>query len=131
LRVSKEPHSGPAPPQLLNKSEAEKHDKTNDRSFLSSFIGILTISSDTHDDIALFCLPLFFVKVAAISAFGRPLFGLLGRRLQLFRIESEYLELPAPFGRQIAETLDADAAGPATFHGSLNEIRRKEGKRYG
>jgi hypothetical protein len=37
-RVSKEPHSGPAPPQLLNKSEAEKHHKANDRSFLSSFI---------------------------------------------------------------------------------------------
>src|SRR6202011_511828 len=61
LRASKEPHSSPAPPQLLNKSEAEKHHKTNDCSFLSSFIGMLTISSDSHDDNALFCLPLFFV----------------------------------------------------------------------
>src|SRR5258708_40378561 len=38
VSVSKEPHSGPAPPQLLNKSEAEKHHKANDCSFLSSFI---------------------------------------------------------------------------------------------
>src|SRR5258708_999850 len=44
VSVSKEPHSGPAPPQLLNKSEAEKHHKTNDRSFLSSFIVMLTMS---------------------------------------------------------------------------------------
>ncbi len=79
LRVSKEPHSGPVPSQLLNKSEAEKHHKTNDCSFQSSFIGMLTISSDSHDN-ALFCLPLFFVRVPAISAFGGPLFGLLGRR---------------------------------------------------
>jgi hypothetical protein len=64
LRVSKEPHSGPAPPQLLNKSEAEKHHKTNDCLFLNSFIGKLTISSDP----ALSCLPLFFVRVPAISA---------------------------------------------------------------
>jgi hypothetical protein len=37
-----------------------------------------------------------------------------GRRpstAQLSRIESERLKLPAPFGRQIAEPLDADAAG--------------------
>ena len=34
-----------------------------------------------------------------------------GRALQLFRIESERLKLPAPFGRRIAEPLDADAAG--------------------
>ena len=36
--------------------------------------------------------------------------------LQLFRIESERLKLPAPFGRRIAEPLDADAARQATFH---------------
>jgi hypothetical protein len=41
---------------------------------------MLTISSDSHDDNALFGLPLFFVRVPAISAFGRPLFGILGRR---------------------------------------------------
>ena len=37
--------------------------------------------------------------------------------LQLFRNESERLKLPAPFGRRIAEPLDADAAGQATFYG--------------
>jgi hypothetical protein len=37
-------------------------------------------------------------------------------RKTLSRIKSERLELPAPFGRQIAETLDADAAGQATFY---------------
>jgi hypothetical protein len=44
LRISKEPHSGPAPPQLLNKSEAVKHHKTNDCSFVNSFIGKLPIT---------------------------------------------------------------------------------------
>ena len=39
-----------------------------------------------------------------------------GRALQLFRIESERLKLPAPFGRRIAEPLDADAPGQATFY---------------
>ena len=51
---------------------------------------------------------------------GRPRFapGIRnpGRALQLFRIESERLKLPAPFGRRIAEPLDADAAGQATFY---------------
>jgi hypothetical protein len=41
---------------------------------------MLTISSDSHDDNALFCLPLVFVRVPTISDFGRPLFGILGRR---------------------------------------------------
>jgi hypothetical protein len=40
---------------------------------------MLTIFSDSQDA-PLFCLPLFFVKVTVISAFGRPLFGLLDRR---------------------------------------------------
>lgn len=31
------------------------------------------------------------------------------------RIEAEFLKLPIPFGVRIAETLDADAAGQATF----------------
>src|SRR5258705_13803753 len=48
ISVSKEPHSGPAPPQLLNKSEAEKHHKTNDCSFPSSFIVMLTMSPHSH-----------------------------------------------------------------------------------
>jgi hypothetical protein len=39
-----------------------------------------------------------------------------GPALQLFRIESERLKLPAPFSRRIAEPLDADAAGQATFY---------------
>jgi hypothetical protein len=40
-----------------------------------------------------------------------------GPALQLFRIESERLELLAPFSRQIAEPFDADAAGQAAFYG--------------
>src|SRR5258708_26875244 len=65
VSVSKEPHSGRAPPQLFNKSEAEKHHKTNDCSFLSSFMGMLTMSHYSHS-IAFFCLPLFFVSSVAI-----------------------------------------------------------------
>jgi hypothetical protein len=49
----------------------------------------------------------------------------------LILIKSERLELPAPFGRRIAKPLDADAAGQATFDGSLDQIGRKEGERYG
>ena len=52
-----------------------------------------------------------------------------GPALQLFRIESERLKLPAPFSRRIAEPLDADAAGQATFHGCLDKIRGEEGER--
>jgi len=48
-----------------------------------------------------------------------------------FRIESECLELSAPFRRQIAEPLDADAAGQATLCGSFDKIGREEGKRDG
>ena len=44
---------------------------------------------------------------------------------KLFRVETEDLELLAPFGRQIAEALDADAAGQATF-GRFDEIRCEE-----
>jgi hypothetical protein len=36
--------------------------------------------------------------------------------LGLFRIEAQGLELPAPFSRRVAEPLDADATGQATFH---------------
>ena len=46
-----------------------------------------------------------------------------GRTL-LFRIKSERLKLPAPFGRRIAEPLDADAAGQATFYRSSDWLRR-------
>jgi hypothetical protein len=44
----------------------------------------------------------------------------LGRALILFRIESERVKLPTPFGRRIAEPLDADAAGQATFYGRFD-----------
>jgi hypothetical protein len=46
-----------------------------------------------------------------------------------FRIKSECLELLAPFGRQIPETLDADAAGQAAFYGGSDEIGSEEGER--
>jgi hypothetical protein len=56
-------------------------------------------------------------------------FQVLGRRnwdlrpaLQSFRIESERLKLPAPFSRRIAEPLNADAAGQATFYGCFDKI---------
>ena len=52
-----------------------------------------------------------------------------GRALQLFRIESERLKLLAPFGRRIAEPLDADAAGQATFYRCFDKIGREEGER--
>jgi hypothetical protein len=51
--------------------------------------------------------------------------------LQLFWIQSEHLELPAPPSRRIAEPLDADAAGQATFHGGFNKIGGEEGERNG
>jgi hypothetical protein len=55
----------------------------------------------------------------------------LGPALQLFRIESERIKLPAPFSRRVAESLDADAAGQATFYGCFHKIGREEGKRDG
>src|SRR6266403_3386556 len=55
----------------------------------------------------------------------------LGPALQLFRIESKRLKLSAPFGRRIAEPLDADAAGQATFYGRSNKIGCEEGERDG
>ena len=54
-----------------------------------------------------------------------------GPALQLFRIESERLKLPAPFGRRIAEPLDADAAGEATFYRCFDKIGGEEGERDG
>src|SRR5258707_11720212 len=55
----------------------------------------------------------------------------LGPAQQLFRIESERLKLPAPFSRRIAEPLDADAAGQATFYCCFDKIRGEEGERDG
>ncbi len=45
-----------------------------------------------------------------------------GPALQLFRIESERLKLPAPFSQGIAEPLDANAAGQATFYCCFDKI---------
>src|ERR1700722_8984283 len=42
-------------------------------------------------------------------------------------IESKRLELRAPFSRRIAQSLDADAAGQATFHGGLARWRDARG----
>jgi hypothetical protein len=68
----------------------------------------------------------------------RRQFGLLLRRnsgalvtLQLFRIESEGLKLPAPFSRRIAEPFDADAAGQATFYCCFDKVGCEEGERDG
>src|SRR5260370_41788223 len=44
LCVSKEPHSGSAPPQPFNKSKTENHHKANGCFFLNAFIGMLTMS---------------------------------------------------------------------------------------
>ena len=41
---------------------------------------------------------------------------------KLFRIETEDLELPAPFGRQIAKAFDANTAGQATFDDSFDKV---------
>src|SRR4030081_3396790 len=68
----------------------------------------------------------------------RRQFGLLRRRnsgalvrLQLFRIESERLKLPAPFSRRIAEPLDADATGQATFYCCFDKVGCEKGERDG
>jgi hypothetical protein len=55
----------------------------------------------------------------------------LAPALRLFRIESERLKLPAPFSRRIAEPLDADAAGEATFYRCFDKVGGKEGERDG
>jgi hypothetical protein len=67
----------------------------------------------------------------------RRQFGLLRRNsgalvtLQLFRIESEGLKLPAPFSRRIAEPFDADATGQATFYCCFDKVGCEEGERDG
>ena len=50
---------------------------------------------------------------------------------QLSGIKSERFELPGPFGRRIAKSLDANATGQAALDGGLDETRCEEGKRYG
>ena len=54
-----------------------------------------------------------------------------GPALQLFRIESERLKLPAPFSQGIAESFDANAAGQATFYGCFDKIGGEKGERDG
>lgn len=67
--------------------------------------------------------------VYAINRTFAPLqFEIFGPALQLFRIESERLELPAPFSREISGTFDANAAGKATFYGGFDEIGGEQGK---
>jgi hypothetical protein len=55
---------------------------------------------------------------------GSPRRSNLSFWMRLFRIESERLELPAPFRRRISEPLDADAAGQAAFYGGLDKVGR-------
>ena len=52
-------------------------------------------------------------------------------RSQLLRIQSERLELPAPFGGSIAKSFDSDAAGQAAFDRRSDEVRGEEGERDG
>jgi hypothetical protein len=65
---------------------------------------------------------------AGNSAFRAAVIRDLGPVLQLFRIESERLKLSAPFSRRIAEPLDADAAGQATFYCCFDKIGCEEGE---
>jgi hypothetical protein len=60
-----------------------------------------------------------------------PQFEILGPTLELFRIKSERLELPAPLGRRIAEPFDADAAGQATLYDCFDKVGCQEGERDG
>jgi hypothetical protein len=53
------------------------------------------------------------------------LFGLLSR------IEPERFELPAPFRRSIAQSLDVDASRQAALDSSADQIGSKEGERDG
>jgi hypothetical protein len=62
-----------------------------------------------------------------IPTFEPPQFGIPGPALQLFRIESERLKLPAPFCRRIAEPFDADAAGQAPFYSCFDKVGGEEG----
>jgi hypothetical protein len=59
------------------------------------------------------------------------LFRILVPALKLFRVESERLELSAPFSRGISESLHANAARQATFHGCPDKIRCEKGERDG
>jgi hypothetical protein len=47
------------------------------------------------------------------------------------RVQSERLELPAPFGWRIAQPLDSDASRQAAFNRCPNEARCEENQRNG
>jgi hypothetical protein len=64
---------------------------------------------------------------AKIPTFGATVIWDFGLALKLFRIKSERLKLPAPYSRGIAEPLDTDAAGQATFYGCFDKIGGEEG----
>jgi hypothetical protein len=67
--------------------------------------------------------------VESHSEFCAALIRDLGPALQLLRIKTERLELPAPFGGSIAKPLDPDAARQTTFDCGLDEVRREERER--
>jgi hypothetical protein len=48
-----------------------------------------------------------------------------------FWVESERRKLSAPFSRRIAQSLDADAAGEATFCRCFGKIGGEESERHG
>jgi hypothetical protein len=88
------------------------------------------------------CIQKFRSRLPAVSAksdricgrnsdFWATVFRDFDPALQLFRMESERLKLPAPFSRRIAEPLDADAAGQATFYRCFDKIGSEEGERDG
>jgi hypothetical protein len=71
-------------------------------------------------------------------AFGcRDFWGLGGQKRrfepgqQLLRIQSKGFELPAPFWRSIAKSLDSDAARRPAFDRGAHEVRCEERERYG
>jgi hypothetical protein len=63
----------------------------------------------------------------AIPTFGGTVIWDFGLALKLFWIKFERRKLPAPFSPGIAEPLDTDAAGQATFYGCFDKIGGEEG----
>ena len=62
-------------------------------------------------------------------AWGAGRMRTIVRRTELFRVESERLELPSPFGRRIAQPLDANTTGQAAFDCGFDKIGSEEGER--
>jgi hypothetical protein len=68
------------------------------------------------------------------TALGSPGIGALYTKLPpghvvLLRIQSERLELPAPFGGRVAKPLDPNATRQPTFDRCFDEVRCEEGQR--